>query len=65
MMICCGLNEEQQKAAQLGAADNVKRLHLRPDLNATKLDAITSSDANPYLILDTLETKTTWHPVGV
>jgi hypothetical protein len=37
-----------------GAARNVKRVHFRDDLWP-----------DGYAILDTLEMKTAWHPVGV
>jgi len=37
-----------------GAADNLKRVTLRADLSP-----------DPYAILDTVEMKTAWHPVGV
>jgi acyl-CoA reductase-like NAD-dependent aldehyde dehydrogenase len=44
---------------QIEAAQNLKRVIGRPDMEW-------NSDAsqNPYLIQDTQETKTTWHPIG-
>jgi acyl-CoA reductase-like NAD-dependent aldehyde dehydrogenase len=44
---------------QIEAAQNLKRVIGRPDVEW-------NSDAsqNPYLIQDTQETKTTWHPIG-
>ena len=45
---------EELKDLQTGAAENVKRVIARQDL-----------DASPYHILDTQETKTTWHPIGI
>ena len=44
-------------AMQERAADNVKRVK-KIDLDWTKADS-----ANPYLIQDFSETKTTWHPI--
>ncbi|MEX2122864.1 MAG: aldehyde dehydrogenase family protein [Woeseia sp.] len=44
---------------QIEAAQNIKRVIARPD---THWDAEASQ--NPYLIQDTQETKTTWHPIG-
>lgn len=42
------------------AANNVKRLVDRRHIDWDKADA-----ADPYLIRDTQEVKTTWHPIGV
>ncbi len=44
---------------QREAAENIKRVIVRTAVDWTSPDA-----ANPYLIQDTQETKTTWHPVG-
>jgi acyl-CoA reductase-like NAD-dependent aldehyde dehydrogenase len=44
---------------QREAAENIKRVICRPDL-----DWASAAAANPYLIQDTQETKTTWHPIG-
>ncbi|HET6629177.1 MAG TPA: aldehyde dehydrogenase family protein [Woeseiaceae bacterium] len=44
---------------QREAAENIKRVVVRADTDWASSDA-----ANPYLIQDTQETKTTWHPVG-
>ena len=41
------------------AAANIKRVVLRGGIDWASGDA-----ANPYLIQDTQETKTTWHPIG-
>ena len=54
--------ESDSKATrQIGelAADNIKRVILRPDINWSADQA-----QSPYFISDTLETKTTWHPIG-
>lgn len=54
-------NPELSKTLQAGSAANLKRF---ADHSATP--AIwAKSPANPYWILDTVETKTVWHPVGV
>ncbi len=47
------------KEVQVSAADNIKRVIARADTQW-------QSDAaqNPYLIQDTQELKTTWHPIG-
>lgn len=44
---------------QREAAENIKRVIVRSGTDWFSADA-----ANPYLIQDTQETKTTWHPVG-
>ena len=51
---------DELKAVQEAAALNVKRLSLK-NYDDWSADAA----ANPYLIKDFLEIKTTWHPVGV
>lgn len=58
--IYCGDDPAELTALRTHAATNVKRLitHARGDW--------TADDAqSPYLILDTQEVKTTWHPVGI
>jgi acyl-CoA reductase-like NAD-dependent aldehyde dehydrogenase len=55
-------DEETGRALQRGGALNVKR-YFRRDLAAgdwAKPDA-----ENPYWILDTVEMKTAWHPIGL
>lgn len=53
---------EERKALKLGAADSVKRTHL---LKAEdKTDWFAASAQSLYAIRDTLEFKTTWHPIG-
>jgi hypothetical protein len=41
------------------AADNIKRVVARGDIDWTS-----ESSQHPYLIRDTQEVKTTWHPIG-
>jgi len=48
-------DKKEIQAVQESAAVNVKRTSVR-DFKTEK--------PNPYLIFDTLETKTTWHPMG-
>jgi len=55
-------SEEIGRALQRGGALNVKR-YFRRDLAPA---AWATSDAeNPYWILDTVEMKTAWHPIGL
>lgn len=51
--------EETAKQVQTEAARNIKRVVAR-----TELDWRDASSQDPYLIEDTQETKTTWHPIG-
>jgi aldehyde dehydrogenase (NAD+) len=55
-------NAEQRKALALGAADSVKRLHLLKAEEATDWSA--DATQSLYALRDTLEFKTTWHPIG-
>lgn len=55
-------NAEERKALALGAADSIKRLHLVKAEEATDWYADTAQSL--YAIRDTLEFKTTWHPIG-
>ena len=48
----------QRKIGEL-AADNIKRVILRPNVDWNEAAA-----QSPYFISDTQETKTTWHPIG-
>ena len=50
---------EVGKSIQVEAAQNIKRVIARPGV---KWEADTAQ--SPYLIQDTQETKTTWHPIG-
>jgi acyl-CoA reductase-like NAD-dependent aldehyde dehydrogenase len=53
-LVYCGGAGEELADVQTRAADNVKRVIRRETI-----------DASPYHILDTQETKTTWHPIGI
>lgn len=56
-VVCCLTDAEEKKAIQDSAAANLKRVFFH-----TK-DWMEAENENPYLILDTQEIKTTWHPV--
>ena len=58
-VIYCDDDKDGQRMIQDVAADNLKRVIGRPDIDWSKDVA-----QNPYLIRDTQETKTTWHPIG-
>jgi len=60
--LCGVVSADERKALALGAAESVKRLHLikvedQPDWFADTAQSL-------YAIRDTLEFKTTWHPIG-
>ncbi|MEO1246567.1 MAG: aldehyde dehydrogenase family protein [Pseudomonadota bacterium] len=59
-VVCCEGGRKQQREVQTRAADNVKRVVFRTDTDWSGDDA-----ASPYMIRDTQEVKTTWHPIGV
>jgi len=58
-VIVCDGDEQVTKDVQFQAADNIKRVIERVETDWSKEAA-----QNPYLIKDTQETKTTWHPIG-
>lgn len=58
--IYCGTDMEFLKTIQTNAALNVKRI-----IHHSFSTWMEEEAASPYRILDTLETKTTWHPVGI
>jgi hypothetical protein len=47
------------EAVQAAAADNIKRVVRRMNVNWSD-----DASQHPYLIRDTQEVKTTWHPIG-
>ncbi|HVT74040.1 MAG TPA: aldehyde dehydrogenase family protein [Lacunisphaera sp.] len=53
---------EERKALKLGAAESVKRVKLLPAEEA--FDWYSEKAQGLYEIRDTLEFKTTWHPIG-
>jgi acyl-CoA reductase-like NAD-dependent aldehyde dehydrogenase len=58
-VIYCDGDRKLAKAVQTAAADNIKRVVPRTNLDWSKADL-----QHPYLIRDTQEVKTTWHPIG-
>jgi acyl-CoA reductase-like NAD-dependent aldehyde dehydrogenase len=58
-VVYCDGDSEHAKDIQDQAADNIKRVIDRVDT-----DWGDESAQNPYLIKQTQETKTTWHPIG-
>ena len=60
-LVLADTGNEQAESAELrtAAADNLKRVVLRDES-----DWQDSSCESPYWILDTLEVKPTWHPIG-
>ncbi len=59
-IVACEGGRKARREIQTLAAENVKRVVFRRGTDWTTADA-----ANPYLIRDTQEVKTTWHPIGV
>jgi acyl-CoA reductase-like NAD-dependent aldehyde dehydrogenase len=55
-------DEAAGQQLQRGSATNVKR-YVRRDLTAAQWNSETAE--NPYWILDTVEMKTAWHPIGL
>ena len=58
-VIYCDGDADTAKDIQQQAADNIKRVISRVDTKWSD-----DSAQSPYLIRDTQETKTTWHPIG-
>jgi acyl-CoA reductase-like NAD-dependent aldehyde dehydrogenase len=58
-IVWCDGDSDVARNVQMLAADNVKRVISRADTPWSK-----DAAQNPYLISDTQETKTTWHPIG-
>ena len=58
-VVFCDGDAEVARDIQERAADNIKRVIARVDADWAKEDS-----QNPYLIKETQETKTTWHPIG-
>ena len=57
-IIYCDGGRSTAKTVQELAADNIKRV-----IDRNRVDWNKDAD-NPYLIRDTQEVKTTWHPIG-
>ena len=58
-VVYCDGDAAVAKDVQTAAADNVKRVVSRVERKWSAADG-----QNPYLIRDTQEVKTTWHPIG-
>lgn len=58
-VVFCDGDRRTDKAIQEAAADNIKRVVRRSDVNWSD-----NSSQHPYLVRDTQEVKTTWHPIG-
>ena len=58
MIYCDGGKKTARERPEL-AAENVKRVVAR-----TRVDWSKEAAQHPYLIRDTQEVKTTWHPIG-
>ena len=58
-VVFCDGDAEVARDIQEQAADNIKRVIARVDADWAK-----EKSQSPYLIKDTQETKTTWHPIG-
>ncbi len=58
-LVYCGNDQKQIKQVQELAADNIKRVIVR---KLARWDD--EKSRNPYLLADTQEVKTTWHPIG-
>jgi acyl-CoA reductase-like NAD-dependent aldehyde dehydrogenase len=52
-------DQDVGRSIQIEAAQNIKRVIAR-----TNIKWESDASQNPYLIQDTQETKTTWHPIG-
>lgn len=59
-VIYCGNNTEELKTIQTNASLNVKRV-----IHYPFSDWFAESSQSPYMIMNTQEIKTTWHPVGI
>jgi len=58
-IICCDGARTTAQTVQELAAENMKRVVRRARIDWTRAEA-----QHPYLIRDTQEVKTTWHPIG-
>ena len=58
-VVYCGDNLAMVKSIQEYASENVKRVHYYD-----KTEWLTENGQSPYFIMDHVEIKTTWHPVG-
>ena len=59
-MVFCDGGKKMAEEVQDAAADNIKRV-----IRRTNVNWMADSSQHPYLVRDTQEVKTTWHPIGV
>ncbi len=59
-MVCGGGDGPEWKGFELESAVNVKRA-----IRRTFADLHSEDAQSPYLIAETQEQKTTWHPIGI
>jgi acyl-CoA reductase-like NAD-dependent aldehyde dehydrogenase len=59
-LVYCGSDQAERTIVRTQSAANVKR-----SICYDREDWMAADAQNPYLILDTQEVKTTWHPIGV
>jgi acyl-CoA reductase-like NAD-dependent aldehyde dehydrogenase len=59
-IVYCNDDKEELKTIQVNASGNVKRV-----IHSTNESWLAATAQSPYLIMDTQEIKTTWHPVGI
>ena len=59
-IVVCDADREARREIQTLAAENLKRVVCRQGTDWSRPDS-----ATPYLIRDTQEVKTTWHPIGI
>jgi hypothetical protein len=58
-VIFCDGDKDTAKTVQEAASINIKHVIRRTDINWSDQAA-----QHPYLVRDTQEVKTTWHPIG-
>ena len=58
-IVFCDSARKTARTVQELASENIKRVIARADI-----DWSSDSTQHPYLIRDTQEVKTTWHPIG-
>ena len=58
-VVYCDADRDMARSIEERAADNIKRVVSRVDVDWSK-----DKSRDPYLIRETQETKTTWHPIG-
>lgn len=62
-IVCADPTKEEKKMLDTEAATNMKRVVSRKSGGPNGSNVGSSAAENPYMILDTQEVKTTWHPI--